>query len=65
MEEDILEEILTADEASEHLKISRSHIIKMAREKRVPATKIGKDYRFTRNSLNRWINERLHLSMSY
>lgn len=56
------EEVLNAQEASEYLKISKSYLLKMAKEKQVPSLRIGRIYRFTRSSLNQWINERLGLN---
>jgi len=56
------EEVLNAQEASEYLKISKSYLLKMAKEKQVPSLRIGRIYRFTRASLNQWINERLGLN---
>ncbi len=42
------EEILNAQEASEYLKISKSYLLKMAKEKRLPSLRIGRIYRFTK-----------------
>jgi len=53
------EEVLNAQEASEYLKISKSYLLKMAKENRLPSVRIGRIYRFTRASLNQWINDRL------
>ncbi|MCB1181093.1 MAG: helix-turn-helix domain-containing protein [Chlamydiia bacterium] len=56
------EEVLNAQEASEYLKISKSYLLKMAKENRLPSVRIGRIYRFTRASLNQWINDRLSLA---
>jgi len=53
------EEVLNAQEASAYLKISKSCLLKMAKENQLPSLRIGRIYRFTRSSLNRWINNRL------
>jgi len=43
----------------EYLKISKSYLVRMAKEKQIPSMRIGRAYRFTRTSLNQWINDRL------
>ncbi|MBB63471.1 MAG: AlpA family transcriptional regulator [Waddliaceae bacterium] len=53
------EEVLTCAEASKYLKVSKSFLYKKAKEKEIPAMKVGNIWRFTRSSLNRWINQRL------
>jgi excisionase family DNA binding protein len=53
------DEVLNSKEAAEYLKISKSYLVRMAKEKQIPSMRIGRAYRFTRTSLNQWINERL------
>lgn len=53
------DEILNSTEAAEYLKISRSFLTRLAKEKKLPSMRIGRGYRFTRTSLNDWINKRL------
>lgn len=56
------DEIMNAMEAAEYLKISRSFLSKLIKEKKLPYMRIGKGLRFTKSSLNEWINERLSLA---
>lgn len=44
-------DILTVDEAADLLKIPRSSVYKLAQEGKIPATKIGKHWRFHRPTL--------------
>ena len=53
-------EIMTAEEASKYLKISKPFVVKLAKDGKVPATKIGRSWRFTRASLDNWIKKRLN-----
>lgn len=53
------DEVLNSKEAAEYLKISKSYLVRMAKEKQIPSMRIGRAYRFTRTSLNQWINDRL------
>ncbi len=49
------EEVLTLQEASEFLKLSKSTLYALARKGEVPARKIGRSWRFTKLSLLRWL----------
>ena len=48
-------DILTVDEAAEYLKIPRSSIYKLAQQGRIPAQKVGRHWRFHRDTLVDWI----------
>jgi excisionase family DNA binding protein len=48
-------DILTVDEAAELLKIPRSSVYKLAQQKRIPAQKVGRHWRFHRETLINWI----------
>ena len=49
--------ILTVDEISDYLKIPRSTIYKLVREGKIPAQKIGRHWRFRKETIDRWISE--------
>ena len=55
-----LSEIMTAEEAGEYLKVSKPFIVKLAKEGQVPATKLGRSWRFSRPHLQKWIDKRLN-----
>ena len=48
-------EILTIKEVSELLKIHQATVYKMIRESRIPAFKIGSDWRFQKDQVVHWI----------
>jgi excisionase family DNA binding protein len=48
-------EILTAKEVAEYLNVHPLTVHKYAREGKIPAFKIGTDWRFHRKHLERWI----------
>ncbi len=54
-------DIMTAEEAAKYLKVSKQFIVKLAKEKKLPATKIGRSWRFSKSSLDLWINKRLKI----
>lgn len=51
-----LNDILTVDEAAELLRIPRSTIYKLAQQDRIPAQKVGRQWRFHRGTLIDWIS---------
>ena len=53
----INDEILTLEEASYLLKLSRSTLYNLAQRKKIPAYKIAKSWRFVKASLIKWLEE--------
>jgi excisionase family DNA binding protein len=51
-------EILTAKEVAEYLNIHPLTVHKYAREVKIPAFKIGTDWRFHKKYIERWIKEK-------
>jgi excisionase family DNA binding protein len=51
-------EILTTKEVAEYLKIHPLTVMKHAREGRIPAFRIGTDWRFHKKHIERWIKEK-------
>ncbi len=58
MSENKLGAILTVDEISDYLKIPKSTIYKLVREGKIPAQKIGRHWRFRKESIDRWLEMR-------
>ncbi len=52
-------EILTAKEVAEYLNLHVFTVHKLAREGKIPAFKIGMDWRFQRKAVGRWIKEKM------
>ena len=50
-------DVLTIMELSEYLKISRSTLYKLVRERKIPCQKIGRHWRFRKESIDRWLDE--------
>jgi excisionase family DNA binding protein len=48
-------DILTVDEAAELLKIPRSSVYKLAQQGKIPAKKVGRHWRFHRQTIVNWI----------
>jgi excisionase family DNA binding protein len=52
-------EILTLEEVAHYLRLKPQTIYKWAQEKRIPAVKLGKEWRFRRSVLDRWLDEQM------
>ncbi len=52
-------EILTIEEVAEYLRLTPQTIYKWAQEGRIPAAKLGKEWRFRRSLIDRWLDDRM------
>ena len=52
-------EILTLEEVAAYLRLTPQTIYKWAQERRIPAVKLGKEWRFRRSILDRWLDEQI------
>ncbi len=52
-------EIMTLEEVALYLRLKPQTIYKWAQEKRIPAVKLGKEWRFRRSILDRWLDEQM------
>lgn len=53
-------EILTVTEVARFLRVPKSTVYKLARLRALPASKVGKHWRFMRRDVQNWIRERAH-----
>jgi len=51
-------EVLTIDELAQYLKIPKSTLYKLAQEGKVPAQKVGRHWRFRKEAIDRWLEQR-------
>ncbi|MDR0685468.1 MAG: PTS sugar transporter subunit IIA [Spirochaetaceae bacterium] len=56
------ENILTIEEVAKYLRVSERTVYDWAQKGEIPAGKIGTVWRFKRESIERWVNERLSAS---
>jgi excisionase family DNA binding protein len=52
-------EILTLEEVAIYLRLKPQTIYKWAQEKKIPAVKLGKEWRFRRSILDRWLDDQM------
>ncbi|MFH1354655.1 MAG: response regulator [Candidatus Omnitrophota bacterium] len=52
------EKFFNIDEVSKYLNVSKSTIYKLSQKNKIPSCKIGKQLRFRKSSLDRWVGEK-------
>jgi excisionase family DNA binding protein len=50
---------MTLEEVAEYLKLKPQTIYTWAQEKRIPAAKLGKEWRFKKSMIDRWFNQHI------
>lgn len=50
-------DVMTIDELAVYLKLSKSTLYKLAQEGKVPGQKVGKHWRFHKETVDRWLGE--------
>jgi excisionase family DNA binding protein len=50
-------DVLTIEDLSEYLKISKSTLYKLVREGNIPCQKIGRHWRFRKEAIDRWLED--------
>jgi excisionase family DNA binding protein len=53
----IHDSVLTIDELAVYLKIAKSTLYKLAQEGKVPGQKVGRHWRFRRETIDRWLDD--------
>ena len=52
-------EIMTLEEVARYLKLTPQTIYTWAQEKRIPAAKLGKEWRFKKSIIDTWFNQHI------
>ncbi len=58
-EKETFKEVMDVKELSKYLGIGKSKIYQLIRERKIPATKIGRQYRFSKSVIDTWLKENL------
>jgi len=56
---DTNKQIMDIKELSEYLGIGKSKIYSLIRTKKIPASKIGKQYRFSKDVVDSWLKDKI------
>jgi excisionase family DNA binding protein len=51
-------DVLTITDLAQYLQVSKSSLYKLAQEGKVPGQKVGKHWRFRRETIDRWLDHR-------
>lgn len=51
----IEDEVMSFKEAAAFLKLNKNTLVKLAREGKIPAQKAGKQWRFSKSALMKWL----------
>ena len=51
-------DILTVEEVAEYLKLAKKTVYKLAAEKKIPAFRLGKFWRFKKAEIEEWIKNK-------
>jgi excisionase family DNA binding protein len=51
------DQVLTIDELAAYLKVSKSTLYKLAQEGNVPGQKVGRHWRFRKDTIDAWLNQ--------
>lgn len=54
-----VKEIMDVHELAAYLGIGKSKIYSLIRQKKIPASKIGRQYRFSKSVVDNWLKERI------
>jgi len=49
--------VMTLEEVSKYLRLSKSTVYRMANEGRIPVSKIGRRWRFRKDVIDAWLSE--------
>jgi nitrogen PTS system EIIA component len=52
-------DILTLEEVASYLRLTPQTIYKWAQERRIPAAKLGKEWRFRKTIIDRWLDDQI------
>lgn len=48
---------MTIEEVAQYMRVSRFTVYRLAKNHRIPATKIGHQWRFQKEEIDRWVRE--------
>lgn len=58
MAQDRKPRLMTIGEVAKYLRIHKSTVYRLAKGKRIPASKVGNKWRFRKDVIDRWLTER-------
>jgi excisionase family DNA binding protein len=59
-----MDEIMTIEEVAKYLKLKPQTIYTWAQNAKIPAAKLGKEWRFKKTVIDKWFNQHIDLRFS-
>lgn len=56
-----LPEFMTIEEVADYLRVPVSSVYKLAQRGKIPASKVGRHWRFRREFIDRWVDDQAHM----
>lgn len=53
------DKIMTLEEVADYLRVKPQTIYTWAQEKKIPAAKLGKEWRFKKSMIDKWFNDQI------
>jgi len=54
-----MKDIMSTKELSQYIGLSKSKIYQLIRQKKIPASKIGRQYKFSKDMIDAWLKEKI------
>ena len=54
-----MKDIMSTKELSQYIGLSKSKIYQLIRQKKIPASKIGRQYKFPKEMVDAWLKEKI------
>ncbi len=54
----MMERLMTIEEVAEYMQVSRFTVYRLSKEQSIPATKIGRQWRFSKEEIDRWLRNK-------
>ena len=52
-----MERLMTIDEVASYMQVSRFTVYRLAKERTIPASTVGRQWRFQREEIERWMRD--------
>jgi excisionase family DNA binding protein len=59
------DQFMTTKEVAQYLRVDQYTIYRLVSQKKIPAFKIGNQWRFKRSVLERWLKTKMNISISH
>lgn len=52
-----MDQLMTIEEVAQYMRVSRFTVYRLAKGRSIPATKIGRQWRFQREEIDQWVKD--------